>query len=53
MVQSCSDEIYDVIKILQIQFIISAELHQIDSEHLIVPCRVNGLCVCFCACYGM
>ena len=33
-------------KIVQIQFIISAELHQIDSEHLIVPCHVYGLCVC-------
>ena len=50
MVQSCPGEIYEVLKLRRYTFIISAELHQIDSEHLIVPCHVYGVCVCVCFC---
>ena len=50
MVQSCPGEIYEVLKLSRYTFIILAELHQIESERLIVPCYVYGLGVCFCAC---
>ena len=47
MVQSCPGEIYEVIKLCRYTFIISAELHQIDSEAYLV---MSMVCVCFCAC---